>query len=186
VREKFNPFGPFSGTGVNENTVDQMAQEYKSSFEAYFKAGMRQDAAEQKALQDISRNWTTSAVTGKTMKYSPDEYYSVNGSVEYIKDQLLDDVTSEFIFNQPVTVDQIELQATDETARTASQGAPVYRVIVVNEDGVQPLYGFTWSPDMNAEIERVSKMNQAEITKERQKAQRGLGEEAERALLNIK
>jgi len=169
VEDEFNPFGPFAGTQVNELTADQMTIEYKTSFESYFKAGMDQTSAKNKALQDIRRNWKKTEVTGKVMKYAPDDYYQVAGSVDYIKKQLVADVNKHFIFEQSVGIDNIELQATEETARTATQGKPQYRIVIIDDEGIRPLFGFTWMPDMDKELARIQSLNQDEIIKERNK-----------------
>jgi hypothetical protein len=167
IEDEFNPFGPFEGTQVSEISVGQMTNEYKTSFESYFKAGMNQKAAKTKALQDIRRNWKKTAVTGKVMKYAPDDYYQVNGSVDYIKKQLVKDVNEKFIFEESVGIDNIELQSTEETASTAAQGKPQYRVIISDDEGIRPLFGFPWMPDMEKETKRIKGKNQSELIKDR-------------------
>ncbi|NRA79844.1 MAG: hypothetical protein HRU18_16690 [Pseudoalteromonas sp.] len=170
VQDAYNPFGPFEGTQVGEIALPLITKEYKNLFESHFEAGMSETGAKEKALSLIKRNWKKSEVTGQVMKYAPDDYYSVAGDVDYIKTQLVNDVNKEFLFAESITPDQVFLQATETTSRTASQGAPEYRVMLVRDGSITPLYGFNWKPDMQKQIDKVQQKNEAELIKSRKEA----------------
>lgn len=167
VQDAFNPFGPFEGTQVGEIALPQITKEYKDLFEAHYEAGMSESGAKDKAIALVKRNWKKSAVTGQVMKYAPDDYYSVAGDLDYIKTQLVNDVNKEFLFAESVNPDQVFLQATENTARTASQGEPTYRVVLVRDGSITPLYGLSWKPNMKKQIAKVEKENEEELTKRR-------------------
>jgi len=170
VQDAFNPIGPFEGTQVDPITLPQITKEYEDLFEAHYQAGMTEDGAREKALSLIKRNWKKSEVTGTVMKYRPDDYYSVAGDVEYIKKQLVSDVNEEFVFAESVNLDEVFLQATETTARTASQGEPEYRVVLIRDGNLTPLYGFTWKPDAQAQIKKSEKENKKRLEEQRKKA----------------
>lgn len=168
VQDAFNPFGPFEGTQVGEISLPLITREYKDLFESHYEAGMTENNAKEKALALIKRNWKKSEVTGQVMKYAPDDYYQVSGSVDYIKNQLVNDVNKEFIFEKSVRSEQLFLQATETTARTASQGNPEYRVVMVIDGNITPLYGFTWKPDQQKQIDKVTKENEKALLERRE------------------
>lgn len=170
VQDAFNPIGPFEGTQVGEISLPLITKEYKDLFEAHYQAGMTEDGAKEKALALIKRNWKKSEVTGRVMKYPPDDYYSVAGDVGYIKEQLTKDTNDEFLFEKAVKSDEIFLQATEVTSRTASQGEPEYRVVVVQDGNIKPLYGLTWKPGVFRQIEKVEKQNKAKLEERRNKS----------------
>lgn len=170
VQDAYNPFGPFEGTQVGEISLPLMTREYKDLFESHYEAGMTESAAKEKAIALLKRNWKKSEVTGQVMKYAPDDYYSVAGDVDYIKTQLVSDVNNEFIFAESITSDQVFLQATESTARSASQGEPEYRVILVRDGNIQPLYGFSWKPDQQKQIRKIENKNEAELKIRRSKS----------------
>ncbi|MFB3100418.1 MAG: hypothetical protein ACE1ZM_03125, partial [Gammaproteobacteria bacterium] len=88
-----NAFDPFFGAAVVDDiSRGQLTQEYKVLFEQHFIAGMSQDAAEKKALQIIERNWSEDQATNRMLKYATQDYYAVNGSVEYIRKDLFTSV----------------------------------------------------------------------------------------------
>jgi polyhydroxyalkanoate synthesis regulator phasin len=167
VQDAYNPFGPFEGTQVGEIALPLMTKEYKDLFEAHYEAGMSESAAKEKAIALLKRNWKKSEVTGQVMKYAPDDYYSVAGDVDYIKTQLVNDVNKEFLFAESIKADQVFLQATETTARTASQGEPEYRVMLLRDGSITPLYGFTWKPDQQKQIKKIEAENEAELNKRR-------------------
>jgi hypothetical protein len=65
-----------------QNAVTQ----YQTIFESYYLAGSDEDAARAQAEKMIQSNYTQS-IFGDMM-YAPEQYYAVNGSVEYMRDQL--------------------------------------------------------------------------------------------------
>jgi len=171
VDNHFDPY--FGSTKVGEIAGYQLAKEFEILYEALRKAGSPKDAAKEKALGLIERNWKVSEVTGRVMKYRPDDDYSVGGDVSYIRKQLAAEVNREWAFETPIREDQIFLQATESTARAAAGNMPAYRIVVIEDDGTQmPLLGNgLWVPDMQAEIDRVSSENKANAEKAQKKAQ---------------
>lgn len=155
----FNPI--FGGTQVGEVVADQITREYKTLVDSYYMAGMSMDDAKAKAEKMINRDW--SVWNDRAMKYSPAQYYSVAGSTDYILDQLYSDVTKEVVTDEPIRKKDLMLISTEETARTASTGQPVYRVAVVKDGSITPLHGFYWQPDTERETKRVERANRAEL-----------------------
>jgi len=155
VRDLFDPL--FGSTQVDAVTEADLAKEYKTLVDNYYLAGMEIDSARAKANQKLQRNW--SVWNGQAIKYSPDKYYAVAGSTDYIIDQLYTDIQKEILMDEPIRKSDIRLVATEETARTASTGAPVYRVVISKDGNITPLHGFPWSPDVQAEQERVKEVN---------------------------
>ena len=164
VEDHFNPI--FGGTKVGDIAGDQLAKEYDDQYEALFKAGMSKEAAKAKSLQLVSRNWSVSDVTGRVMKYAPDQYYQVNGSVDYIRPQLAREINIRGAFPEEIPEDRIFLQATEATARSAAGGKPAYRVIILDDDGtITPFFGGLWHPDQQEELDRVEAENKAAFEK---------------------
>jgi len=155
VNDAFDPF--FGFTRVDPINEGKLVREYKVLFEEHFKAGMSKDAADRKAKEILKRNWGETSTTGKTraIKYPPEDYYTVAGNSEYMGKQLLADVRKGFFFDREIDSDMIRVVSDQETARTATQGSPSYMIILdLGEDGLSPLVGFRWKPDMQAEVER--------------------------------
>jgi hypothetical protein len=158
VDDHFDPF--FGSTKVDEVSGWTLAREYKSQYESFVKAGMSEGSAKEKALNIIGRNWSVSEVTGKVMKYAPDQYYQVNGSVDYIKPQLIADIKENFVgaeFSDAVLI------GGKHTSRTAATGQPEYSIMLVTDEGLIPLQAGSWKPDMQKEIDRVTTENKAMI-----------------------
>ncbi len=186
VNDAFDPF--FGATRVDPINEGKLVNEYKVLFEEHFKAGMSKEAADRKAKEILKRNWGETAVTGKAraIKYPPEDYYTVAGNTEYMGKQLLADVRKEFIFDRKITPDMLRVVADQETARTATQGKPSYMIIVdLGEDGLSPLMGFRWRPDMQGEIDRQS-LAQKERLKELRKPGGKIKEVAFEALKDVR
>jgi len=167
VRDLFNPI--FGGTQVDALAEANLTKEYKTLVDQYYLAGMEIDAARAKAEQTLNRNW--SVWNGNAMKYAPDKYYQVAGSTDYIIDQLYSDVNKEIVMDEPIRKADLRLVATEETARTASTGAPVYRVVIVKDGNITPLHGFHWSPDVARETKRVERANKKLLEEVQQEAE---------------
>ena len=164
------------GTKVDDINGDQMAKEYGLLFEEYFKGGMSQTGAQNKAMQIVQRNWSVSEVTGRVMKHAPDNFYAVNGDVSYIRDDLANFVNREVILPQDMfpngaTADQLFLQSTEATDRSASTGEPVYTIVAITDEGsLFPIYEMPWKPDQQAQIDELRGLNQEELNRRRQEA----------------
>lgn len=119
------------------------------------------------AENTVKRNW--SVFNGYAMKYSPENYYAVAGSSDYITEQLFNDITKENIFAEPVKRDEIMLLSTERTARTASGGLPEYRVVIVKDGSITPLQGYYWKPDTEKERERIRRANERKLKEAEEK-----------------
>jgi hypothetical protein len=144
-------------TNLDDISGDQVSREYGQLFEAYYKSGMSEDKAEQEAAKRVQRNWST--WNGRVMKYAPDSFYTVAGKSDYIMDQLVKDVNDNLATEEAITKDQLVLISTEETARTAAKGQPVYRIGIVRDGGFQHAELPGWMPDVDAEVKRVEAAN---------------------------
>jgi hypothetical protein len=144
-------------TNLDDISGDQVSREYGQLFEAYYKSGMSEDKAEQEAAKRVQRNWST--WNGRVMKYAPDSFYTVAGKSDYIMDQLVKDVNDNLATEEAITKDQLVLISTEETARTATKGQPVYRIGIVRDGGFQHAELPGWMPDVDAEVKRVEAAN---------------------------
>lgn len=171
VENMFDPW--FGSTLVDDVTGDAMAREYGALFETYYKAGMNEDKAKEESAKRMQRNW--SEWQGQVIKYSPDSYYQIAGSSDYVMDQLYNEVKGDYFEGEQVKKKDIILVGTEETARTASTGEPVYRVIVRREDGLYVMPQ-NWKPDPEKERKRVSRQNK-KLIEEQEAEQEALNEE---------
>ena len=126
-----------------QNAVSQ----YQTIFESYYLAGSDEDAARAQAEKMIQSNYTQS-IFGDMM-YAPEQYYAVNGSVEYARDEL-DALIRAEMPNMQFDKDNIYLLTDDYTARTAATGAPEYRVLILDDDGVFQQRSGYFYPDKDA------------------------------------
>ena len=166
VDDAFSPF--FGATRLDPINEGRLTREYGVLFEQHFKAGMDESAAQAKAIQILERNWGETNITDapRAMKYPPDDYYAVAGNVKYIGDQLLAETQAENLFGREIAPEMLRLVSDQETARTAGLGEPTYSVIVdLAEEGLVPIQGFRWKPDMTAEIERQTKAQEKRVKK---------------------
>jgi len=185
IDSEFDPM--FGASLLDRANTPAMIKEYKAQFDAHYTAGMDEANAQEKALQIVGRNWGKSEVTGRSraMKYRPEDYYSVSGSSEYIGDQLLKDIKTGFLMPFEFNKEDLILSGSnDHTARTASTGQPEYLVgIDMGDKGVFYLPGFTWKPDMQAQIDIATKNAETEVNRLRGMPER----QAEKAKqMNIK
>jgi hypothetical protein len=118
---------------TNPTSFQNAVNQYQTIFESYYLAGSDEDAARAQATKMIQSNYTES--TFGDMMYAPEQYYAVNGSVEYARDEL-DALIREEMPNMQFDKDNIYLLTDDYTARTATEGAPKYRVLILDDDGV--------------------------------------------------
>jgi hypothetical protein len=123
------------------------ANQYQTIFESYYLAGSDEDAARAQAEKMIQSNYTQS-IFGDMM-YAPEQYYAVNGSVEYMRDQLDEEIRAEAP-NIQFDRDNIYLLTDDYTARTAVGSAPQYRVLILDDDGVFQQRSGYFFPDKDA------------------------------------
>jgi hypothetical protein len=132
---------------TNPTSFQNAVNQYQTIFESYYLAGSDQDAARAQAEKMIQSNYTQS--TFGDMMYAPEQYYAVNGSVEYARDQLDEEIRAEMP-NMQFDKDNIYLLTDDYTARTATEGAPKYRVLILDDDGVFQQRSGYFFPDKEA------------------------------------
>ncbi len=131
-----------------QNAVTQ----YQTIFESYYLAGSDEDSARAQAEKMIQSNYTQS-IFGDMM-YAPEQYYAVNGSVEYMRDQLDAEIRTEAP-NLQFDRDNIYLLTDDSTARSAAAGSPMYRVLILDDDGVFQQRSGYFVPDVAAQEENL-------------------------------
>ena len=163
-----NAFEGFFGgdqlmTGLNKEVVEA---EYKELFESFFKAGMSKEGAEKKTVDILQANWKESDFG--FMKHRPEDYYQVGGNTDYMRDQLFKDLKEGFIGSE-FSKESLMLMSDEETARTASQGAPTYKVLGLDSNGEFVGFPGRWSPDAKAEVERQQGENLKTIGEAREK-----------------
>ena len=149
-----------------QNAVTQ----YQTIFESYYLAGSDEDAARAQAEKMIQSNYTQS-IFGDMM-YAPEQYYAVNGSVEYMRDQLDAEIRAEAP-NLQFDRDNIYLLTDDSTARSAAAGSPMYRVLILDDDGVFQQRSGYFVPDVAAQEENLRAETEAlteELRTEEEKA----------------
>lgn len=147
--------------------LEQMTSEYKDLFEAAYKAGTPKDRAEEIAINKLRANWKESEFG--FMRNPPEDYYSVAGSVEYVRKQLNDDINKDFIGIE-FKKENIFLLSDDETAMKASRGEPDYKVMILDNNGEFQKLKDRWMPDKAKEVERQIKINEKEALIEREGA----------------
>lgn len=159
INSAFDPF--FGADVVDDISRGQLTQEYKVLFEQHFIAGMSQNSAQKKSLQIIERNWSVDQATNKMLKYPTQDFYAVNGSVDYIKRDLFTSVRDATVGLPEFTTEDILLISDGTTARQASQGRPSYLVAInASDQGIIPLMGFRYIPDMQAQVIKEQKANE--------------------------
>jgi hypothetical protein len=172
------------GPDVKSFNQDQMTSEYKSTYEAFRKSGLEHSAAKNKAVKTLQRNWKE--FNGYIMRYSPADFYAVNGKTDYIMKQLVKDVATETVGATPIPKDKLFLVSDEVTSREASTGKPSYRVFYETEDGgVVPMVGFRWTPDIQGEKKRIEEKNRRLLQRTDEEKQLDQVLESE-ALMNIK
>ena len=172
------------GPDVKSFNQDQLTSEYKSVYEAFRKEGLSEGKAKDKAVKTLRRNWKE--FNGYIMRYSPVDFYAVNGETDYIMKQLVKDVATETIGATPIEKKDLFLVSDERTSREASTGKPTYRVFYRDESGsIIPMMGFRWSPDIEGERNRIMEANKRKLqrTEQQKQVEEVLSSEA---LMNIK
>lgn len=132
--------------------------QYQTIFESYYLAGVDEDSAREQASKMLSANYTQS-IFGDMM-YAPEQYYAVNGSVEYMRDQLDAEIRQEAP-NLQFDRDNIYLLTDDATARSAAAGAPMYRVLILDDDGVFQQRSGYFVPDVEGQKQKLQAETEA-------------------------
>ena len=133
---------------TNPTSFQNAVNQYQTIFESYYLAGSDEDSARAQATKMIQSNYTES--TFGDMMYAPEQYYAVNGSVEYMRDEI-DTLIRAEMPNMQFDKDNIYLLTDDYTARTATEGAPQYRVLILDDDGIFQQRSGYFVPDIEGQ-----------------------------------
>ena len=145
--------------------MSQAVRQYQTLFESYYLSGMDEDAARDQAEKFLSTNYSDS--TFGPMMYAPEQYYAIEGDVEYIRDEIYGIVSQASDIYGEVDPDSIRLLVDDRTARTASTGKPEYRVMFVDESGVIQTINQYFVPDVESAKQTKMAENEARMREKR-------------------
>ena len=152
---------------ANPTSFQNAVTQYQTIFESYYFAGADEEAARAQAEKMLSANYKDSAF-GKMM-YPPEQYYAVNGSVEYMRDQIDEEIRAEAP-NLQFDRDNIYLLTDDATARSAAKGEPKYRVLILDDDGIFQQRSGYFVPDVEGQKAKL-RIETAELTAEIRQAE---------------
>lgn len=146
----------------NENVLPSpvneanMVAEYKTLVDTHFRAGMTLDSAKETAEQLMQRNWKDEDFLGRVeaRKYPMKDYYAVEGSIQYLESQLLNDVADSIFTPDALTKDNIFLLSDDRTGKEAALGTPTYLVFIRNDNGLIESSGQRFRPDMQEGLDK--------------------------------
>ncbi len=145
--------------------MPQAVRQYQTLFESYYLTGMNEDDARDQAEKFLSANYSDS--TFGPMMYAPEQYYAIEGDVEYIRDEIYGIVSQASDIYGEIDADSIRLLTDDRTARTASSGQPEYRVMFVDEFGVIQTINQYFKPDVEGARQAKMAENEARMREER-------------------
>jgi hypothetical protein len=158
--------------GGTSNIIEQARAErqFKTIFEEMLFRGMDKSdalAATKKRMNSIYGESPSYGV----MAYPPEDFpeYIVGTREEtsdYIRKQVYEEVTSEGLFAEDITMDDITLVSDDWTARTASTGKPQYAIMVSTDEGLRILSdtdgNIYFTPDVEKEQARIVEERKAD------------------------
>jgi hypothetical protein len=175
----------FTGENLSAVNEDQITAEYGQLVEAHFIAGMSEEGAKAKARQLIARDWGVTEVTGEVMKHPFEAFYAVDGSVEYVREQAMQDIVPhmaglEDFFPEGLKPSNIYFRPTKQADKLATKNTPTYHIVLLTDEGdVIPFFepptlegkkSGGWMPDKQAQIDRVIAQTEAKLAeKERKK-----------------
>lgn len=146
--------------------MSQAVRQYETLFESYYLSGMDEDAARDQAEKFLSTNYSDS--TFGPMMYAPEQYYAIEGDVEYIRDEIYGVISQASDIYGEIDPDSIRLLVDDRTARTASAGKPEYRVMFVDESGVIQTINQYFVPDVEGAKQAKMAENEAKMREGRE------------------
>lgn len=140
---------------------------YGRLVETNYIAGMTKEDAKQDALRDLKTQWSNREFG--LMAFAPEDYYSVDGSVQYIRDDLYNEIAGPYgLVGIEFNKNDIFLRSDDDTARTALSGKPDYLVQVRDSNGV--LHNISiggknrYTPDADAQTVKVLKSKKGKFS----------------------
>lgn len=150
---------------VNPVFMPQAVRQYQTLFESYYLTGMNEDDARDQAEKFLKANYSDS--TFGPMMYAPEQYYAIEGDVEYIRDEIYGVISQASDIYGEIDPDSIRLLTDDRTARTASSGQPEYRVMFVDEFGVIQTINQYFKPDVEGARQAKMAENEARMREKR-------------------
>lgn len=138
--------GSVSDTKSNFATrqIAQLTSEYRAAYETQYKMTGDTEAAKRYANQVVSGLYGVTKVNGtnQLMRHAPEKYYSINGvnNEKWMRQQVLDQA-NEILKNSWVVPgtsaekDVILTPIPGVTSRTAKEGRPLYKLMLLTPDG---------------------------------------------------
>lgn len=146
-------------------SMGRAVNQYQTIFESYFLEGMDESTARDQAEKFMNANYSDS-IFGKMM-YPPEQYYTLGGDIEYMRDQIYSEISAASELFGDVDPDNIKLISDEVTARTASEGRPMYRVVFEDENGVLQTTNEYFIPDVASAMDQKREEARQRIEKER-------------------
>jgi hypothetical protein len=150
---------------LNEVSMGRAVNQYQTIFESYFLEGMDEGSARDQAEKFMNANYSDS-IFGKMM-YPPEQYYTLGGDIEYMRDQIYSEISVASELFGEVDPDNIILISDEVTARTASEGRPMYRVMFEDENGVLQTTNEYFIPDVASAMDQKKEEARQRIEEER-------------------
>jgi len=165
AEEKYPKWAKSIVGDIDPVSMPLAVRQYQTVFESYYLTGMDEDAAKDQAEKFLSANYSDS--TFGPMMYAPEQYYAIEGDVEYIRDEIYGIVSQASDIYGEVDRGSIRLLTDDRTARTASTGKPEYRVMFVDESGVIQTINQYFVPDVESAKQAKMAENEARMREKR-------------------
>ena len=154
--------GPVCGM-LDPMIAANITKDYETAFKQNYINGMDEDQAHEAAERDLKRvyqEWM-----GRPMKYSPDKYYQVEGSTDWIANDVIKELKTN-IAGSPDILD-FYLIPTDQTAREAETGKPSYIIRYKTNEGWDSIGRYY--PDIEGQIAGKIEENRAFVDKMRKR-----------------
>jgi hypothetical protein len=151
---------------VDALSKPDIAKDYQGLVESFAGSGMEIDDAKKEAEKLIKNKWQE--WQGQTIAYSPDNFYNINGSSEWVLDQAKRKVVADS-FGE---VSDVRLMSDKITASEAAKGSPSY-LIKFKENGIWQWYSQDrFYPDRSPVIESIKKENIEEAEEMQDRAEK--------------
>jgi len=150
---------------VSPISMGLAVQQYQTVFEAYFTNGADKDTAQEQAEKFLNTNYSDSAFG--PMMYPPEQYYAISGDIEYMREEIIAGLSQGSDIYGDIDPDSIMLLSDDVTARTASEGKPMYKISFIDENGIIQTTNEYFMPDVDAARQRKLEEARARIEEKR-------------------
>ena len=158
--------GSFFGS-IDPMVLPSVSSDYKSIFKASYTAGMSESDAQaeaEKRLKQVYSEWN-----GRHMKHSPEKYYSVDGSTDWIKKELIADIRKDYAGHPEIQ--DFYFITDDRTEREAAKGRPTYLVRFKTDAGWDMLMG-RYMPDIDGQKASSKSQSKSDIESIRRSSKR--------------